>query len=130
MRPILVLVLVVPVFMAAPAYAASSAVAQGRLLFPLPHIDFSRPGVFGAQSGRSEESGLLLSRLPTPPPAIERSILPSVNVGPFHATVGGMNVGGTHLGTYQLDTRDFWSSSVSGSVDSRGARVTFTLPTH
>jgi hypothetical protein len=128
MRP--VVVFVIPLLAVAPASAGSSAWMQGRPALPAPRIDLNPPGEIGPPSDRGEDSDVLLSKPLAPPPAIEKSILPSVDVGPFHATVGGMNGGRTHLGSYELDTRDFWNSSISGSVDSRGARITFTLPTH
>jgi hypothetical protein len=125
MRPVVVLLNAMVV--AVPAYAGPSVSPSVRPIMLASNIDFSKAATF--QGPRSDDSDLLFNRSSAPPPEIEKSLLPSLDLGPFHATVGGVGRGRAHLGTYQIDTRDFWNSSVSGSIDSRGARVTFSLPT-
>ena len=128
------LFLVVAVLVVSPAFARASARVHDRPLFQAPHIDLSSAARFGSQQSDDENSGALLRRplsTATPPTTTaEQSILPSLRVGPFNASVGGGEVGRIHLGPDHLQTQDFWNSTVTGGAGSRGAKVTFTMPTH
>jgi hypothetical protein len=53
---------------------------------------------------------------------------PSVDLGRLHASLGGVTGRHVQLGSYRLDTSEFLNSSISGSVDGRGARMMFTVP--
>jgi hypothetical protein len=122
-------VVLIGVLVPAQAYAGLAGSAPARLSIAAPDIDFGKAEKFDTQAAPNEDADILLNRSPRPVKAVEKSLLPSLDVGPFHATVGGLDGAHAHLTTYTLDTRDFWNSSVTGSVDSRGAKVTFTLPT-
>jgi len=128
-----VLFLFVPMLAVLPASARAPAQTHEKPLFQPPHLDLGSAANFGSQRPDGEDSGALLPKpLSAPPPTTraEESILPSLRVGPFHATVGGGEVGRIHLGPDHLETQDFWNSTVTSSAGSRGAKVTFTLPTH
>jgi hypothetical protein len=127
MRP--AAVFLIGVLVPAQAYAGVPGFASGRLSIGAPDIDFGKSENIDAQPPRNEDSDILLSRSPKQVETTEKSLLPSLDVGPFHATVGGLDGAHAHLTSYTVDTRDFWNSSISGSIDSRGAKVTFTLPT-
>ena len=125
MRPV-VCILVVPVLAASPALAGSAGLFRDGAP---TGIDFSQAGSFGRPAQQSDDSDLLLRDQPNQPSAASLNLMPSVHVGPFRATLGGLNHGRGHL-AYELDTRDFFNSTISGSVERRGARITFTMPFH
>lgn len=127
-----VLLLVVALGVTSSAFAGTAERMRGRPLFQPPHIDFSRVASFGARQPDGEDSDALLRNpLPPPPsPTAEQSIMPSLRVGPFHATVGGGELGRIHLGPDHMETQDFWNSTVTSGAGSRGAKVMFTMPTH
>jgi len=127
-----VLFLVVPMLVTSSAFAGTSARAHDRPLFQTPHIDLTGSATFDARLPDADDADVLLHRPLRSAPSLtaEQSILPSLRVGPFHATVGGGELGRIHLGPDHLETQDFWNSTVTGGAGSRGAKVTFTLPTH
>jgi hypothetical protein len=127
MRPMVVVL--ISLLVPAQACAGVAGLEPGRLAGAAPQFDVSRLASFDSQPPRNEDTDILLDRSARQLETVQKSLLPSLDVGPFHATVGGMDGAHAHLTTYTLDTRDFWNSSISGSVDSRGAKVTFTLPT-
>jgi hypothetical protein len=96
---------------------------------PRPSLDFGYAADFGGAQADRNDSDAFLHPTVAPPPTLEKDVLPRIDVGPFHATLSGVGNGRSDMGGEQLDNRDFWNSSVSGSVDGRGATVTFTLPT-
>jgi hypothetical protein len=120
---------IVPVLAVAPALLGAPACAQMRTAAEL-RLDFDRTTTFNAAVADNEGHDALLPKSATLMQASERNLMPSLNFGPFHASVGGLDGRHPSLGSYVLDTRDFWNSTISGSVDSRGAKVTFTLPLH
>ncbi len=124
-----VLLLFISVLATTPVYGEPPVWTQSRPSLPVPHIDFSKAGALDARKADSD-SDMLLNRPMAPLLDPHKGLLPSVTVGPFRATLGGVDEGRAHLGTYQIDTGDLWNSSISGSVDGRGAKVTFTLPLH
>ena len=114
----------VPPLAAAPAWKSSAFWSGQRA-----PISFGDTGSFGSlPSGHDDTDGLLGGSL-APQPRPEAIELPRLEVGPFHATVSGVGKGLSDFGGDQIDTRDFWRSTVTGSVDARGALVTFTLAT-
>ena len=121
MRPMVVVLIGLFV----PAQACAGVAEHGRVPIMAPVIDVGRAADIDAQPPRHADPDILLSPSSARVETAEKSLLPSLDVGPLHATIGGLD--GAHLAT--VDTRDFWNSSISGSVDSRGAKVTFTLPT-
>jgi hypothetical protein len=127
-----VLLLVVAVGVTSSAFAGTAERVHDRPLFQSPRIDFSRVTGFGARQPDAENSDALLPRPLPPPPtqAAEQSFMPSLRVGPFHATVGGGELGRIHLGPDHMETQDFWNSTVTSGASSRGAKVMFTMPTH
>ncbi|HEY5047440.1 MAG TPA: hypothetical protein VII49_05420 [Rhizomicrobium sp.] len=127
MRPGLVLIILT--FGVMPAVAGSHAM-HGEKPFPLPPIDFSHTGSFNAFGAGDENIGLMLRKPLLGPPQEERNLLPSLHVGPFHATLGGINTGVSNPAEDRLDPRDFWKSSIAASASGHGAKLTFTLPTH
>lgn len=70
----------------------------------------------------------LMHKLLQPSAPVQSDILPSFDLGSLHATLRGKVGAKRHLGTYQLDTRFFMNSRISGSIDEHGARVTITVP--
>jgi hypothetical protein len=53
----------------------------------------------------------------------------SINLGPLHTEFGGVTDHHMHVATVRLDGVSVLGSSISGSIDSRSARVTFTWRT-
>jgi hypothetical protein len=75
-----------------------------------------------------DEQDLRIHPTRAPRYVIEPPRLPGLDVGRFHAALGAGGEQQFNLGTCHLDTQDFWSSSLSGRIDGRGARFTFTIP--
>jgi hypothetical protein len=124
----LISIVVVTVLAAEPADAGALDGVQDRSFVSMLRVDVGQTETPVATETRYDDTDGLLREHPSPPEAVERSLLPAVNFGPLHATIGGINQGRASLGTYEIDTRDFWNSQISGSLDSRGARINFTLP--
>jgi hypothetical protein len=127
MRPIFVFI--VPVLAAAPALAGPPAWME-RAPGSLPRIDLGEIGAYRPPPANEDDTNAFLLSPVAPPPSAKTTMEPGIDVGPFHATIGGVGRGHPHLGTLQLDTRDFFNSSIGANIGSRGARLTFTLPMH
>ncbi|HEY5047439.1 MAG TPA: hypothetical protein VII49_05415 [Rhizomicrobium sp.] len=135
MRPGLVLVIsglaALPAYAGSPNWAEESSPLRDRQIVAAPAIDFGNAARFAPRPGETDED-VLLSKPLTPPPVMEKRGLPGVNMGLFHGTLGGAGTSGGrghgHLASYVIDTRVFWNSSISGSIDRHGANVFFTLP--
>lgn len=130
MRPLLVVAVIASAAMACgPVHARSSGSTRTNPP-PRPHLDFGALGNFAAPvPGDNGDADVMLNKPSLPPPAIERSVLPNVHVGPFHATLGGLSTGEGRSGAQEADSRDFLNSSERGAAEHRGARLTLTLHT-
>jgi hypothetical protein len=113
---------------AAPVHAGASAVKLPALSRAVPQLDFGSAGGFGMPTDRNDDSDVLLNRPTEPPSVSEKSVLPSVNVGPFHASLHGVGLGGSISGPGENDPRSTWISSAG--TGHRGAKLMLTLPTH
>lgn len=141
MRPFLV-----PIFLlaATPVLGQTPEWLPGRSEASHPAINLNAGAHFGRRAGG--DSDVLFRGPLAAPPMSERNVLPIVTLGPFQASLGGQvqegggnaglggawgshfrHGGGTHA-QLEIDTESFWGSHVSGSIDTRGARITFALP--
>jgi hypothetical protein len=92
-----------------------------------PGVRLSNLHFFAPVRDTKGDSDVLLGRaLSRTRPAEDTA--PSVDFGRFHASLGGISGRHMQLGSYRLDTSEFLNSSISGSIDGRGARLMFTLP--
>ena len=73
--------------------------------------------------------GISFAKLPSGPPAAGIS-LPSISIGSVRAEIGGTANGLKHGANFRLEGVSLFGSSISGSVDGRSARLTFTWPTN
>jgi hypothetical protein len=83
--------------------------------------------LFGLSRDVKSDADALLRRASDRPIPVENAGA-SFDLGRFHASLGGVSGKHVQLGSYRLDTSEFLNSSISGSVDGRGAKVMFTLP--
>lgn len=54
---------------------------------------------------------------------------PGFSIGPLRTEFGGVTDRHMHVATMKLDGISVFGASISGSIDSRSARITFTWPT-
>jgi hypothetical protein len=92
-----------------------------------PVLDLS---AIAASAARARVApGAWLTKLPSAPPPAGIS-LPSISFGSVRAEIGGTANGLKHGANFRLEGVSLFGSSISGSVDGRSARLTFTWPTN
>jgi hypothetical protein len=87
------------------------------------HIELPSADSFLYRHARREDTqGLTLDtdRMSAPPTAVSSG--PSINIGSFHAEIGGTGTH-AHLAHYTLEGVQVMGGSVSGSIDGKSARI-------
>ncbi|HWE06649.1 MAG TPA: hypothetical protein VG274_08075 [Rhizomicrobium sp.] len=90
-----------------------------------PVLDLSAIAVNAARLRMAP--GISFAKLPSAAPAAGIS-LPSISFGSVRAEIGGTAGGLKHGANFRLEGVSLFGSSISGSVDGRSARLTFTWP--
>ena len=126
-------VVVVLAGMTVPAAAHSPSMEPSPLSNPPPHevplqtIDLPSAGAFLARNASSDEDdSLLLGKMRTRYQG-EAHATPSIHIGAFHVELGGTSEK-MHFAHYTLDGVRVMGGEISGSIDSRSARIMLRWP--
>jgi hypothetical protein len=125
-------VFVVLAGMTAPAAAHSPLPPNALFAIPpqrgLQPIDLPSTDTFLSRNAPlDEDDSLLLRKTPTRYQSEARAI-PSIHIGAFHMELGGTSEK-MHFAHYTLDGVRVMGGEISGSIDSRSARIMLRWPT-
>lgn len=128
------------------AHAGPALWKKSEPLSRVPAFSFSTTPHFAVRN-RDDSPALILGRSLVHPNDFGASIVPSVTFGPFRASLGGHlqadgydadagrswgsseRHGGGPGPELDVETNSVWGFHVGGSIDTRHAKLTFTLPT-